>query len=381
MSEKYDLIKKKFQHVVLEGTAYDVGKRQADILKRQNPRAAKWFSSASVDMGKMGFDSFREMQVFYEDHCPGITEEILGFADGLGVEPSKLQVYGPPIYQPGSCSQFAVLSTITREKHVYVGRSYEFNHNKNDLRRCTVRIKGKIKHVGFTELLLGRDDGMNEHGLCVTFSGGGTFKRQPTRKGLNFFFVVRTLLDNCKTVAEAVKHLEKTPVAGFWNFLMTDRNNNAALTQFFDGTHRTKQIDKSSEEQFLFSTNHYVLPGLVKYQEYAGDWILRNSKKRFELIGTTLSRAAPNVNKENIRELLSKEIYAGLCGHYYTDYFGTLFSIIYDLTDLKMDVCLGAPTHNDWHKRFSLDDPTGECSYPVVFPDKSIKLDALWNSG
>jgi predicted choloylglycine hydrolase len=268
---------------------------------------------------------------------------------------------------------------VTGNKHVYVGRSYEYHHNENDFRLCTVRIKGKIKHMGFTEFLLGRDDGMNEHGLCVTFSGGGTFKRQPKKRGFNFFLVIRALLDNCKTVAESVEHLKRTPISGYWNFLMTDRNNNAALMQFFDGEYDVRQIGKDSTEQCLFSTNHYVLPSMVKYQRYAGDWILKNSKKRFELIGAALSRAAPNISKEDIRKLLSREIYDGVCGHYYTDYFGTLFSIIYDLTDLKADICFGAPTHNDWHSQLSLDDPIGANRYSAIFPDKSIKLDQLWD--
>jgi hypothetical protein len=123
-----------------------------------------------------------------------------------------------------------------------------------------------------------------------------------------------------------------------------------------------------------------VLPDMVKYQEYAGDWILKNSKKRFELIGATLSHSSPHVSKEDIRNLLSKEIYDGVCGHYYTDYFGTLFSIIYDLTDLKAEICFGAPTHNDWQKPFSLDDPAGVKHYAAVFPDKSIKSDQLWKA-
>jgi len=379
-SEEYSLIRKDFQHIVLEGSAYEVGRQQAEVLKRENPEAAKWFASASVDPKKMGFGSFGELQAFYEEYCPGITDEIVGFADGLGVKPDRLQIYNPPIYHPGNCSQIAVLSSVTSDGHVYVGRSYEFNHNENDLRLCTVRIKGKVKHIGFTELLLGRDDGVTEHGLCVTFSGGGTFKREPRKRGFNFFLIVRTLLDNCKSVAEAVEHLRKTPMSGFWNFLMTDRNDNAALMQFFDGDYSVKQIGKDSTEQILFSTNHYVLPDMVKYQKYARDWILKNSKKRFELIGATLSRVAPNISKEDIRNLLSTEIYDGVCGHYYTDYFGTLFSIIYDLTDLKADICFGAPTHNAWQKPFSLDDPIGVNHYSAIFPDKSIKLDELWKN-
>jgi predicted choloylglycine hydrolase len=182
-------------------------------------------------------------------------------------------------------------------------------------------------------------------------------------------------------VAEAVEHLKKTPISGYWNFLMTDKNDNAALMQFFDGEYGVRQISKDSADRCLFSTNHYVLPSMAKYQKYAGDWILKNSKKRFELIGATLSRLAPNISKENIRELLSKEIYDGVCGHYYTDYFGTLFSIIYDVSGLEADICFGAPTHNSWHSQFSLDAPVGVNRYSAIFPDKSIKLDQLWHAG
>jgi predicted choloylglycine hydrolase len=380
LNQEYSVIKKSVQHVVLEGSSYEVGRQQGEILKKEDPEAARWFASADVDPKKLGFNDFDELQAFYEKYCPGITDEIQGFADGLTVNPDKLQLYNPPIYQPANCSQFAVLSSITDDKHVYVGRSYEFNHNQNDFRLCTVRIKGKTKHIGFTEFLLGRDDGINDQGLCITFAGGGTFKRQPTKRGFNFFLLTRTLLDNCKSVTEAVEHLKKTPVNGFWNFLMTDRNGNAALMQFFDGEYSVKQIGNNSTEQCLFSTNHYVLPDMVRYQKYAGDWILKNSKKRFELIDATLSRAAPNISKEDIRNLLSKEMYDGVCGHYYTDYFGTLFSIIYDLTDLKANICFGAPTHNNWQKPFSLDDPTGVSHYSAILPDKSIKLDELWEN-
>ena len=380
MSEAYNLLKKSFQHVVLEGSAYEIGRQQAEILNKENPKGAKWFASANVDPEKMGFGSFEDLQVFYEEYCPGIGDEIVGFADGLNVGPDRLQIYNPPIYNPGNCSQIAVLSSAADDGHVYVGRSYEFHHDQNDLRLCTARIKGKVRHIGFTELLLGRDDGMNEHGLCVTFSGGGTFKREPRRRGFNFFLIVRTLLDNCRSVDEAVKHLQKIPMSGFWNFLVTDKNGSAALLQFFDGEYEVKQIGKNPNENYLFSTNHYLLPRMVKYQKYAGDWILKNSKKRYELIGATLSRKEPKISKEDIRKLLSKEIYEGLCGHYYTDYFGTLFSIIYDLTDLKAEICFGAPTHNNWQEPFSLNEPVGVSHFSTVFPDKSIKLDQLWTT-
>jgi len=377
-SKEYNLIKKDFQHVVLEGTEYEIGQQLGEILKKYSPETVKWFTSANIEPAKLGFKDFEDLQSFIEEYCPGITDEALGLADCFSTKLNELQVYNLPIPKQGNCSHFAVLSYVTDDRHTYVGRSYEYNQEFNDFRLCTVRIKGKAKHIGFMENLLGRDDGMNEHGLCVTFSGGGTFKKEPTKKGFPFFLIVRTLLDNLKTVAEALEHLRKMPVYGFWNFLITDKNGNAALAQFFDGEYGIKQINGDSSEQFLLCTNHYMLPEMVKYQKYAGDWILRNSKKRFELINETLSLAAPNISKEDLRELLSKELYDGVCGHYYTDYFGTLFSAIYDLTDLKVNVCFGAPTHNKWQKPFSLNNPIGAKRYPAILPNKSIKSDELW---
>jgi predicted choloylglycine hydrolase len=375
MADEYELVNKDFLHVVVEGTAYEVGYQQGEILKESNPGMAEWFTSGKVEPEKMGCADFLELQKLFEGYCPGITDEIQGLADGFGVKAEVLQIYNPPIYQPGNCSQIALLSTATADNHVYVARSYEYHKDMNDFRLCGVRINDKASSLGFTEFLLGRDDGMNEHGLCVTFSGGGTFNRQPTRRGLNFFLVVRTLLDNCKTVDEALAFIEGIPIAEFWNFLITDKDDHAALVQCFDGEIAVSRIDRDSPVGYLFSTNHYVLPEMVRYQEFAGEWILKNSKARYALIEKTLSTKAPAVGKEDLRALLSKEIYDGVSGHYYTDFFGTLFSVIYDLSEGKMEVCFGAPTHNEWRPPFSLDDPVGVRDYTAVFPDKTIHVD------
>ena len=380
MKEEYNIIKKKFQHVIFEGTNYEVGKQQANLIK-DNIEIIKWITCEKIDPKKLGFENFDSLQNYFEELCPGLTDEIKGFADGLGTTPDKLVLYSPPIYNPGNCSQMSILSKITANKHVYVGRSYEYNEVMNDFRLCTLKIKDKVKHMGFTDFLLYRDDGMNDHGFCVTFTGGGTFKRKAKNKGFGFFLIVRSLLENCRTVKEAVSYLEKISINDYWNFLVTDKDSNAALIQTFDGEVACKIISNDSNENFIYSGNHYLLPEMVKYQEFAGnektDWILHNSKKRCDLIQNTLSNKVPEITKETIRDLLSKEIYDGLCGHYYKDYFGTLFSIIFDLSDLTADVCFGAPTHNPWQKPFTFDIPNGITEYDAIFPNKSIKLDEI----
>ncbi|MHA1556590.1 MAG: C45 family autoproteolytic acyltransferase/hydrolase [Candidatus Heimdallarchaeota archaeon] len=378
MSEKYTNINKKYSHIVLEGTNYEVGKQQAELIKNIEP-VVKWMTSGKTDPKKLGFEDFESLQNYYEEFCPGITDEFQGFADTLEITPDKLCHYSPPIFRPGNCSQMAAMSSVTKDDHVYVGRSYEFNNTMNDFTLCCLKIKNKIKHMGFTEFILFRDDGMNDHGLCVTITSGGIdekkFKNQ--KKGFPFFLVVRSILENCRSVKEAVAYLEKVPVAGFWNFLVTDKDSNAVLFQFFNGEFAVKKINNETDDKILFSTNHYILPELVQYKKYGFEWAFKNSIKRYEIIDTVLTNAQPNITKETIRTMLSKEVYEGLCSHYYTDFMGTLFSIIYDVTDLKADICFGPPTHNKWYD-FTLDDPTGVKVYDAILPNKNPKLDKYY---
>jgi predicted choloylglycine hydrolase len=377
MSDGFNIIKKTFQHDVVEGTHYEIGKQQAELLKNRSPDAVKWFSKNQINPKDLGFSDFKELEALYDEFCPGIIDEFQGFSEGLSIDLQELSLFGPPIYKQGNCSQMAVTPSITKNNHVYVGRSYEFNQVEDDFRLVTARIKGKAKTLGFSCFTLGRLDGFNDHGFCVTFTGGGTFKTKPKGTGFQFFLLTRSMLDNCKTVDEAVKFLEKVPVHGFWNFMVTDKQGNAALAQFFDNDYEIKQINSDSEEKMIFSGNHYRLPKMEKYQKFAGDWILKNSIKRCKIIENALSNDAPKITKETIRNLLSNPLYDGICGYYYSDYFGTLFSIIFDLTDLKADICFGVPTHNEWNK-FTLKDPIGENQYKAILPNKSIKTDVLF---
>ncbi|UCD40159.1 MAG: hypothetical protein JSV87_01020, partial [Candidatus Bathyarchaeota archaeon] len=186
MNRDFNLINGKFHHIILEGSAYDIGKRQGEILKsdeEMRARIERAMSSFSSQLGaskdgksnieKMGVRNFDELQSLFEDYCPGLNEEMKGFADSLGVEVSEMPFYSATYQVPNKCSQMAALSSVTNDEHVYVGRSYEWIHTEEDLRLCTTRVKGKAKHIGFSIFLFGRADGVNEHGVSVSFTGGG----------------------------------------------------------------------------------------------------------------------------------------------------------------------------------------------------------------
>jgi hypothetical protein len=74
-----------------------------------------------------------------------------------------------------------------------------------------------------------------------------------------------------------------------------------------------------------------------------------------------------NIRKDDLINLFSTLHPKGLCNHFYNDGFGTLWSMIFDLDKLAIDVCFGAPTHNKYSK-FNLEGKRGISEYPAVIP-------------
>ena len=265
----------------------------------------------------------------------------------------------------------AVLSSVTADNHVYLGRSYEWTHTEEDLRLCTKRVKGKAQHIGFSIFLFGRAEGMNEHGVGASFTGAGIFGVPSKQIGFQSHLIIRSILDNCKTVEEATRFIQKLPISGFFNLLIIDRKSNTALAEFADGTVDIKRINNDSTNKYILSTNHYTLPQTMKSNE-KNCGIINNSQKRYQLITSTLKRAEPEISKETLRTILSKKFPEGVCDHYYTDYFGTVWSTIFDLTSKQAEICFGAPTHNKWTS-FTFDEPTGVKKCPAIFPNIKSK--------
>ena len=61
MSNEYNMIKKKFHHDVVEGTYYEIGKQQAEIMKKRRPESANWFAKKDIDPRKLGFNNFENI--------------------------------------------------------------------------------------------------------------------------------------------------------------------------------------------------------------------------------------------------------------------------------------------------------------------------------
>ncbi len=349
-----------FQKAILEGTAYEVGKFQGEWIQKDS-NAIKFFTSPLEGQNYPTAQEAEHLLKFFDKHCPGLNEEIQGFADALNVPVEHILYYTFSYSRGSNCSHLALLPSATQDGHIYVARNYEWSL-QDDFRLCTTRIKGNAAHLGFSLLQFGRIDGINKHGLCVTMSNGCP-QIQPEEEGCRFWAVVRTVLDRCKSVPEALEVVQSIPISFHLNLLITDKHGEAALIEIFSSKRAIKRIGPNTKEQTIWSTNHYSLPEMIPYDQ-GRMWM---SVARYQKIASLLKNPSSKITKDQLRQLLTKPIPEGLSCHYYKDYFGTLWSMIFDLTSGTVEVSFGSPMVNVWHN-FDLNGPVGVTNYPVKFP-------------
>jgi predicted choloylglycine hydrolase len=229
--------------VQCRGTAYEVGRVQARLfaatskgrafLRREKTRFPWWFKLNA------------EERVF-RTYAPALWEEINGLADGLGIALERaVFAFGnnglrPPL---GACSAIMTAG-------VY-GRNYDFQPRYYSARFALLQTKGSYASIGATELLTGRLDGMNEHGLVI---GLHLVRMNPRAPGLSCVLIVRTILDQCATTADAVAMLRRVPHAMRYNYSLLDAGGIAAVVEALPGSVAVRTGD------WLACTNHFQSP-------------------------------------------------------------------------------------------------------------------------
>lgn len=326
------------------GTNYDVG-TQIGQWVLSTPNLLK---QVLLPPNAYPHDKFTKIEALLDTYCQGINEEIRGFSDTIGTSPDQALFYAMTYLERG-CSLMALLPGKSTSNHTFMSRNYDFNNEMEEMCFPFTNIKGKYRYIGSTLNLFGRCDGMNEHGLAVCKASNGlpvgNFKGglKAGVTGFSFWVVVRSILENCKTVQEAIQWAMGAPIGYNINIMLADSTNKMALLQCIDGHKAYKLLDENSNEGFLSVTNHALLEAIKPYEKI----IIENSIVRNNKIVEQFT-AKKLLSKDDIKTLLSTSYPDGLCCHYYKEFFGTLRSMIFDVNDKTIEMTFGSPQVNEW---------------------------------
>lgn len=347
-------------YLELKGTNYEIGQKLGHIIAGIGP--VKAFHTSGWH--QFDQDDTRFARELFGRWCPGLNEELQGFADVLGVRLEQVTYYVMTYLKP-RCSQVVILPGLSTDGHVRLARSYEYSHEAEDFTLVRTSVTGKYTHLGTSVILMGRDEGMNECGLAVSMSSCGfpvgayETMRNPALRGLQFWAVIRTLLENCHDVSEALSYLEGMPIAYNINLLLADKSGQAALVETLDGRRAIKRIDSRDPQSYLHATNHVVLSELKTFEPKA----MRNSLHRYEYLRNFLDQAG-KITPAQLKTLLLGKYPDGLCCHFYADYMGTTKSLLMDLNLGQVEICWGGLESNGWQV-YPVSQPLPEHRQPV----------------
>ncbi|MBY7141865.1 choloylglycine hydrolase [Virgibacillus sp. NKC19-3] len=355
--------------IFLEGSSYEIGEKQA-LEFWENPQAKKLYFGESPDSDK----AYLEMRAQIEEYCPGLNEELEGFAKGFGLEPNQLNFFNDAWLTPGGCSLGVVSPRKMIDGKTYLVRNYDLSPEISDMRLCSTKVKGRFAHTGFSVSIIGRSEGLNEKGLCVAFASCGMpignypGMREPASSGLQFMVIVRAILETCKNTEEAVYAIKNMPVGTNMNLLIADAEGEAALASTFDGV---KLVEKTDMD-YLTATNHAVFPEIQNLEQGK----LNQSLQRYKILESTFSAKGKRSVRE-IKELLLKEYPEGVSVHNYNENFGTVHSVLFNLTDRQLDFSFGSPLQNSLYK-INVGESFPKSQVPVQCKSESYGMD-FWS--
>ena len=329
----------------LKGSSYEIGQALGRIAA-SIPPMKNYYTSGYENFGEA---EARQAKTLFDRWCPGLNEELSGFAGELNV-PLESVIYYAMTYLKPNCSHLALLPSKSSNGHPLIARNYEFNDELEDFQLIKTSVEGKYTHMGTSVLSFGREDGFNDQGLAVTMSscgfpvGADKCMRRPALEGLQYWAVIRSLLENCRDTREALLFLKGMPIAYNLNLILLDRSGNGALVETLDGRMAVRLLDETSPLPYLHAANHAVIQELASLEPEA----MVHSLKRYDYI-KSIADSAETLTVSQLKSMLLTPYPNGLCCRFYQDFFGTTKSMIIDPMDGIIELCWGGRAENGWH--------------------------------
>ena len=307
------------REITLRGTYSEMGAELGKLLREQNHKPP----SISEDR----FEFAKDCEQALEEHAPTLLEELNAMVHAGGYEHTDLKLFEmilKPIPEFG-CSIFAISGEHTSTGEVIFARNYDWESSFHDLFTLfRTYPKNGLASISCTDLLIGRYGGINEAGLAIGLTAiPGSRRDQP---GVMLHLATRWVLDNCRTVKDAVNFMQRIPHVRGNNYLVADLQGEVALIQ----ASPEKVEIVGPVDGLVAATNHFQTPDMQVYED--DRYIPESSKPRLEIIMNWFKNRTGKMDSVQVQTVLSEMIDggAGVCQDFVIE--GSRFSTIWAWT-------------------------------------------------
>jgi len=328
-------------HPRLKGTHYNMGAKLGSMLKKYDVKLPIKLDSFQLQLGK-------ESAKILKLHFPEAAEEIHGLTDLAGYD---YEVFSAWMMCMGCC-----LSPSEKDLPEVRGcTAFAFTHNgniccgrDNDLppflkkgsNSIYYKPQDKLSFILNTSSFINGEEGINEKGLAV----GMTFvipKKEEIKPGLNSVFLVRYILENCKTVEEGIAALKSLPIASSCNIILADNSSNMVVVECNPCEINIRQPEKSvTGENFIVTVNNFTSNEMTRHD--GGEINSFQSQTRYKTAYNALKNIPYTDSVEHTKAILSGK-HGFMCQYSKGLNFDTIWASVFDITGRRIYLAEGNP--------------------------------------
>jgi len=263
----------------------------------------KWF----LNEGEFNRPNYQACHNAIKEYMPELETmwlSLLELTNADDLEARLLSFYCPSPYVSG-CSQ-----AVWSKYNPVLVRNYDY-----DLDLCEMRIMKTrwfdTEVIASIDCLWGVLDGMNEHGLAVSLSFGGTRDRGV---GFGIPVILRYILEFCQTTQQAIEVLQRIPTHMTYNVTILDAAYNVSTVEISPN-------NITHVSHIPIAVNHQGDYELTDYAVFS-----RSHERKKFLIDKLYD---PTINIESFIDSFE---YTPLFADNYEEGFGTIYTAIYNPT-------------------------------------------------
>jgi isopenicillin-N N-acyltransferase-like protein len=249
--------------IELRGDPVALGKSQGDQLGKVIHSVMDGYFKQAFDLsnkqGRKDYERAIKFATGFERYLrPEHLEEIHALAVTTRVDMGKVMLGQcfPETYAVGACSTVALPAAAAPDGIARFGRNMDYStfgvlDQHTYLLVYHPRDRYAFASVAAAPGLIGVISGMNEHGLCLATMEVPRPLRLP--HAMPSMLLFRSVMENCRTVGEAIAFLKKTRRQTAFNLMLMDASGDRAVAEI---TPSGVTIRRAPGDAALISTNH-----------------------------------------------------------------------------------------------------------------------------
>jgi predicted choloylglycine hydrolase len=312
------------------------------IFKKNNVQFPIRLDSFQTEHGK-------ECGKLLSRHFPEAAEEIRGITDTIGYDNALFTAWmmcmGSCLYdiddencvEVRGCTAFS----FTHNGKIYHGRDNDLPPFLRDISKSVYyQPQNGYRFILNTSSFINGEEGMNEWGLVAAM----TFvlpKLDEIKPGLNAIFLVRYILEKCKTVDEGIRALSELPIASNCNIILTDKSGKMIVAECHPSKINLRYPEtRKTGETFIITVNHFTSEEMWQYD--ASDRNAYRSADRYQTAYNALLSMDCSDGIAYAKDILSGK-HGFICQYAKHLNFDTIWSSVFDVSNQKIYRAEGNP--------------------------------------